>query len=249
MMNLVDRDGIFKGRVLDHTVGKTKNGFPQLNIRLKATEFFDPTQSEWVSWEEYGQEIIGYAVLANDAGKLFKHDQIVEAFGWNGLSYAGLAVQNLSTVACQFQVEWNEYNGVKSLQVTNFGKVDGSVLGGLRGATPAELEDLDRKFLGKTIVPATPKTAPKPPNRPTVETTTIKKPKMVAVPAKPRCTKIDAWKSVNDLRLTDECDDAALRAAWTKAIAEIGEDETAFTPEQWEQVRNKTLDQIAHLPF
>jgi len=248
-MALIDRDGVFKGRIVEHSVGKTKNGFPQLIARFQATQFFDTEANNWIDWSQYNQEIISYTVLANDQGKLFKHDQVCAATGWDGRSYAGLATMDLSGVECQFQVGWHEYDGSKMLQVVNIGKGDGPVLGGLRSATPIELEEMDRRFLGKTATPATPKLPPTAP--PKTTPTSKKKTRLPVIPTAPksRTTKVDAWKVVNDARIADECTDKMLREAWNNAIAEVGPDENLFTSSDWDQVVTKVLEQIPSMPF
>lgn len=248
-MPLIDRDGVFKGRIVEHSVGKTKNGFPQFVARFHATQIFDADQNEWIDWSQYDQEMIGYAVLANDQGKLFKHDQVKDATGWDGKSFAGLATMDLSIVECQFQVDWHDYDGKKTLQVSNLGKGDGPVLGGLRGATSIELDDMDRRFLGKTVTPATPKAPPAAPPKTTASTKKSTKTASASTAvSKPGMTKVHAWKQVNDLKLPDDCDDPTLRKAWNDSIAEVGSDETVFTGEQWEQVAKLTLEKIPSLP-
>lgn len=94
---------------------------------------------------------------------------------------------------------------------------------------------------------STENTPPAPPAAP-------KKKKIKSKKAKPTadaCTKEEAWKLVHKLR-TEGVTDEALADAWISAAAEVvpdEEDDSKFTSTQWAQIRDKTLDQIEHLPF
>ncbi len=63
------------------------------------------------------------------------------------------------------------------------------------------------------------------------------------------CTKLEAWEKVAELKAED-CTDDMLSEAWLAAcetIGKVGEDD--FTPEDWAEVRDRTLDAIPSLPF
>jgi len=69
-----------------------------------------------------------------------------------------------------------------------------------------------------------------------------------AKPPADKCTKEEAWELVHKLK-TEKVTDEMIAEAWLEAADGIGPDEDAYTPEQWAQIRDKTLDQIDHIPF
>lgn len=71
-----------------------------------------------------------------------------------------------------------------------------------------------------------------------------------AKPTADTCTKEEAWELVLKLK-TEKVTDEMVADAWLTAADAVASstDESEITPEQWAQIRDKTLDQIDHLPF
>ena len=69
-MNAIDRPGTFRGRVTDHGVSETRNGFPQWVATIQALEFYDASgemtenhEPGYVAWGDFEQDMTAYLVL------------------------------------------------------------------------------------------------------------------------------------------------------------------------------------------
>ena len=123
MVQLIDRPGTFRGKLLDWGVSESRGGFPQFVARFAALEYWDEEANQYMPWAEYGQEMQGYFVLYGKDEKgawkeLLNAKQIKEALGWDGLSFESLANGDYSETLVLFRVEDSEYNGNRSLKVS-----------------------------------------------------------------------------------------------------------------------------------
>ena len=83
-MNLIKETGTFRGISVDSGVAESKGGFPQFVINLRATEYFDEQEQQWVDWAEQNEEIIAYMVLfGGDSTATLTAKQIQKVFGWS----------------------------------------------------------------------------------------------------------------------------------------------------------------------
>ena len=170
----IDREGDFKCAIVEHTVSTTQKGLPQFVGQFLAKEIWDEEANEgngaWVPWEEYNMDIVGYLVLFTAEGKpIFHAEDLKNAIGWDGKSFAALAEMDLSETIVQIRVDLNTYNEKTTLQVSNIDKEDAIPGILIKKTEAAELKSLDAKYsqplkaLGG-ITPATaPATAPKVP--------------------------------------------------------------------------------------
>ncbi|MCX7429400.1 MAG: hypothetical protein NTW96_27720, partial [Planctomycetia bacterium] len=247
-MQAIDRVGTFRGRVTEHAVNTTKNGFPQLVGRFLAEEMWDSDSKTWMPWSEYQQELVGYLTLFNADGPLLNAGQCRAAFGWDGASLAELNDLDLSNLVIQFRIEEDDYKGTVTLRVNWIDQADANPDRGIKKLDAASLKDLDGKFgLGKKVAPAKapgkPAAPPKkaPPAKaadptPTPAATPAAPPKAPGKKSAPKAeapkvetmTKEEAWESVSKLKRDDVSDDQML-AAWMGACCriqgiEVGED-------------------------
>lgn len=206
-MNPIDRPGTYRGHPTEVAVNTTKNGFPQLVIRLAADDLYDGETSEWTPWSEYGQDIIGYFALFGAKGKCLNFEQVQKALGWDGASFANLdQLEDLEARTCQFRVKWDKYNGTTALKVSWIDAADATPGGaGLRKVDTTVLTALDAQYAGQLVrKKITPKKAPtskpvlpsaaKPTltaEKPVAETTpeTVEESKPADAPPPPRATR------------------------------------------------------------
>lgn len=172
---LVKYVGTYRGNVVEKGVSLTgKSKLPQFVARLQATEYYDEENEQWIDWTEYEEtEITAYLVLFSKSGEpIFHIDNIKKAFGWSGASLKELDEMDVSSIPVQFRVEENEYEGKKTLQVSQIDHADAEPGRNIRRLDSDELKKLDAKFA-----------------------TTLRKvsggPKPKSVPAKPQATKED----------------------------------------------------------
>lgn len=163
-MPAIDRPGTFRGMLTEHAASQTKNGFPQLVCRLKATEYYDEDAGVWQNWTEYDMDIVAYFVLFSNKGPCLNYKQVQLALGWDGGSFASLDGGDWSTCVVQFRVEWHEYDGNKTLRVNWIDAQDAEPGRTIKKLDAKDLQALDAKFR-TAVKPATPASAPK--GRPT----------------------------------------------------------------------------------
>lgn len=163
---LIDRASTFRGRVVDHGVSLSTNGFPQWVAQLIATEIYDEgdddNEGKWVDWSEYDvNEITSYQVLfGGNKKETLAVPQIKKITGWKGNSFQVLNDLNLSEVGIQFRVEENTYQEKTSLQVAWIDEYDAVLGRRVTKLDPEDLKKLDAQYAqllkqtGKKAAPA-----------------------------------------------------------------------------------------------
>lgn len=212
MRSAIDRQGCFRGKIVESGVGASKNGFPQFTVQLVALQryvedanemkSFELTEPTWVDWSSYDQDIVDSLTLfGNDKDNpgamkpTFQIEALKKALGWDGSSFASLAALDVSEKLVTFWVEENEYQGVVRLRLSTLDDGEASPNRGLRILDAKGLMDLDSKFanmLGGTKTTAKPASTPaKPPASPAKpgvaappKSSTVAKPAATPSPAK-----------------------------------------------------------------
>jgi len=167
-MSKIDREGVFRGKILVHGVSETKNGYPQWSANLLGLEIWDADEKEWVDWSDMEEnEIVCYQVLYGGDGKAtLSCTQLQAITGWEGLSFGALAGADLTNTGIQFRVEETEYEGKTRLEVTWIDEYDAEPSGGIRKLDANGLRELDAKYksilkAGKTSATKATKSKPK----------------------------------------------------------------------------------------
>ena len=264
-MPQIDRVGLFRGKITDFAVSVTRQKeLPQLVVTFAATELFNESEDTWEDWAEYGQTAIGYFVLVTkDANgnvvKCLNYDQIMEAVGWDGETYSGLAAMDLKDKVVQFKVIEDTYKDTKSLKVNWIAGSDADI--GLRKLSGKDLTALDAGFgvatTKKTSTPATaPKkdtkkkkaAAPKPPKAPKKDA-----PAEEPTPDVESCTQDEAYQkcvTAND-GLKKPVPGDILDDYWLAQIGEIAADGENVTDEEWPKIREAVLKDLGvdDIPF
>jgi len=172
-MNAIDRPGTFRGKVTDHGVSETRNGFPQWVATIQALEFYDASgemtenhEPGYVAWGDFEQDMTAYLVLytvdqKSETGwkECLNAKQIKKVFGWNGLDFQGLADLKTGETLILFRVDEHEYNGTKSLQVQWIDTADANPLKQLPKFDASKLAGLTAK-VGAALKGAAPAAAP-----------------------------------------------------------------------------------------
>ena len=236
------------------------------------THVYNDITEEWDDWSEYGLTIDAFSVLTtlNEQGvpiKCLNYDQVMEATGWDGVSYAGLAAMDLKNHPIQFRVQEDKYedkNGViiEKMKVNWITSIDGDM--GLRKVTGDKLADLDAKFgiagskpaatpaKPKADKKATLKAAPKPAETETkaVPKPPARKPPKKKEPTAETCTEEEAYAAVHaaNVALSDPVPDEIRDNYWCEAVKENAADENSVTADEWPVIRDKTVEKII-IPF
>ena len=272
----LEAEGRYQGLIKEHGVGTTsKKGLPQFVATLLVTHVFNDITEEWNDWSEYGLTIDAYSVLTtlNEQGvpiKCLNYDQVMEATGWDGVAYAGLAAMDLKNHPIQFRVVNDKYERddgitVEKMKVNWLTSVDGDM--GLRKVTGDKLADLDAKFGvpgnkpaatavkpkgGKKTSPHTRKTTPKPAEAETKaapKPPARKKPPVKAEPAE-EATEEEAYNAIYayNVAMSEPVPDEIRDDYWTSAVDENSTDSDNVTPQEWSVIRDKTIEKL-DIPF
>jgi len=123
-MVMFDREGLFRGDVIDATLGQTRQqGYPQVVLKVKATEYFDEEAEDgaaFVPWD-YDMGTTGYLCLVGTKdGEMFQTfscDAVKEVFGWDGADLTALvellANAGSEGLQCQFRMIEDDWEGRK----------------------------------------------------------------------------------------------------------------------------------------
>ena len=146
-MSLIVQARTYRGKILDHGVAATKNGFPQFEAALQAVEAYDEDEKVWVDWSDVEQkDITAFLVLFGKNGETLSNQQLKKVTGWDGLSFQGLSAMDLSGVGIQFRVEENTYEGKTTLQVSWIDGYDAEPGRSVRKLDDAGLKAIDAQY-------------------------------------------------------------------------------------------------------
>lgn len=171
-MAKIDREAWFRGKIADHAVSKSKNGFPQWAASLVATEIWDTDEKKWVDFSAYSEnEAVTYQTLfGGDGSATLAVAQIKKITGWSGTSFKELNEMDLSECGIQWHMAWDTYEGKDRLIVAWIQEYDAEPGTGIRKINEDELAALDSAYRtklqagGKPVTPAKPST--KKPSKP-----------------------------------------------------------------------------------
>lgn len=204
-MPRIEREGTYRGRVIEHGMGETTNGYPQWIARLAADQMFvqpddreafaeegyDISEDGWIDCSDWGWTITGYFCMFNNEKALLSYDQVIEATGWDGSDFAGLQAMDLTEHSVQYRTGLEEYNGNESMKVKWLDAVGAPVNRELASIDEKDAKALTNKF--KSMMRGKPKAAPAaaPASKP--KATPAAKPKAgAAKPAASKATKAPA---------------------------------------------------------
>lgn len=258
-----DREGTFRGTVLEHKFDVTKNGYPQWVAHLAVTEIHVPEaeREDWTGYEfdehgftdisEFGWTVYAYTCMfTNDKNtgepkEILGYSQVQAATGWDGADFQALNDMDLSTHAIQFRCQNDTWNGKTELKVQWIDPV-GPVMGG-QGMRPmdGDIAAVTAKYaslLNRKNKPAAAKAPAKAKSTKSVPPKTAprtKAPKPAPAPTPdatpaPTLTKNEAWDKVA-AAFDDETDAVN---AWVEGFKELfdGVDEEDVTDAQWTQI-------------
>ena len=263
MPQMLDRDGVYRGHVLEWAVSKSSGSFPQLVMRLAAEERFNAETGGYEPWNQYEMEIRAYLVLyaANDDGspkEMFHVQDLKDALGWDGLSFESLENGEWGDKIVMFRTNVSDYNG--KIQVQSVGHADAPPITELKRVDTSVLADMTAKYSGMFKANTS---APKPAAAPKKTRATKATPPPAAASAAPMAppppaptnttpgsvtTKEAAWTAVCDAPGDMTPEDRA--ALWAVERDKIGSDESKFTATNWEMLARVVVVEIEKtIPF
>jgi len=256
-MQMLTRDGAFRGHVLEWAVSKSIGGYPQFVMRLAAEEWYNPETNEYEPWNQYEQEIRAYLILfaAEKDGspkEMFHVDDIKSALDWDGLSFESLENGEWGDKVVMFRTSVSDFNG--KIQVQSIGHKDAPPITELKRVDTSVLADMTAKYAGMFKANTS---APKPAAAPKKTRAKKASPPPTdarAVPTAPPppaptntvpgsvTTKDAAWAAVCDAPGDMTPDDRA--ALWAVERDKIGSDESKFSAVNWEMLARVVVTAI-----
>ncbi len=193
----IDREGIFRGEVVEAVMRQPKEGSASSIMGLKIRiEQMLGEHNQWVEWSSYGFEVYADVVIVRKNGELHENgcSQLRDAFGWDG------DLDNLPTGRCSFTVKADEYEGKTRYKADWINPYE-YVPQGMKAADEATIQSMKatigpklRAFFGATkpLNPPKPTTPPSPPPAPGVTPRLQAPPLTLSKPAV-RMTQTEAW--------------------------------------------------------
>ncbi len=268
-------EGHYRGLITEHGVNVTRvQGLPQFVVSVVVTAQHEPADDTWnEAWADYQQVLTGYFVLVSknkkdEIVKCLSYDQVMEATGWDGETYAGLAAMDLRGVEVQFQAQNDTYEGKTTLKMNWISAVGSSI--GLKKLTGQDLTDLDAKFGGivtpkkkapvKATKPKATKRAAPPAPKPSVMEQPIPKPPVAEPPPTTEgqadepdvtpCTDREAYDACmkNNAAQENPVPQTTLDDYWASNVLKYSANPEAVKNTEWPVIRNAVLLDL-NIPF
>lgn len=146
-MQPCDREGAFRGNILEYTVKEFPSGAVSIKYRAELTEIWDGQNEEWIPWADYDMEVWGDCFVVKKDGSL--NDAAIKSLvnhaGWDG-KFTSLAEQTWKPTPCQFSVKKSEYQGTTYYNAAFVNGFDDAPGGSLAPVDPAAAKGLDSRF-------------------------------------------------------------------------------------------------------
>lgn len=263
--------GTYRGRILEHAVNSSTNGFPQFVPKLIADEMYDEENKEWVGLTDT-PETIAYLILVDGKeNKTLNCQQVEKVTGWLGVDLLELENMNLANKPVQFRMVERSYQNNVNLQVEWIDEFDAIPGKGLRKLDATAIKAMQGKF-GKALAgkkapsPAKPpaKTPAKPPvapaAKPAAKTTTplpvgvhvpARKPTQPVVPTAPgKCTISEAFEFIvgeaGKALWKKDMDDQKVTDVWLRIAGEIAGErpDSELTPEECFTIQERVAKEV-----
>lgn len=270
----LEQVGTFKGVIKDYAVSETnQQKLPQLVATILATDWYNEKEDQWDNWREFEDQILtAYLILVHidpstgEVKKCFTYEQVMDATGWDGETYSGLAALDLQDRPIQFRVIQAEYKGQTRFKVNRVADVDAEL--GLRKLSDKDLAVMDSKFAVASTKPPATTATPKGAKKSTVKATakagaqqasapkaapkaapTTKEAMAPERPVEP-CNQDDAWVACIEANkaLDKPVPTEVLTDYWESNRDEIAADPTCPTDLEHGQIKNAVLNDLS-IPF
>jgi hypothetical protein len=265
-MPQITNAGTYRGKVLEHAVNQSTNGFPQLVLKNAGLEYYDETTKEWCILDD-APEATAYLILVDGKNeKTLNCTQIEKVFGWDATSLEELENMLLEEKPIQFRAAFRTYDGQDKLGVEWIDDFDASPGRIVKKLDAAEIKTLQSKYSGvftgkKTAPVSAVKPPPQVPGKVPVASPGKTGPKTVAKPQIPArkptapkiatpegtCTQQEAFDYISNKELwKKDVTDQKLAETWIKVVTEIASTrpDTEVTPAEWYTIRNKVAHEI-----
>ena len=147
-MSKITTAASYRGIVVEHAVGASSSGLPQLVAKFRALEQYDEAEKIWIDIQEQADvEITAYLVLFNKNGDpIFHVRDVMKTFEWDGKSLVALNGLDLVDAEVQFEVQDHEYKNDTTQQVANIRGYNEEPGNALKKLDAGELSQLNAKF-------------------------------------------------------------------------------------------------------
>jgi len=147
-MSKITTAASYRGVVVEHAVGASSSGLPQLVMKLRALEEYDEAEKTWIDIQDRPDvEITAYLVLFNKlSDPIFHVRDVMKVFEWDGKSLVALNGLDLVDAEVQFEVQDHVYKEVPTVQVANIRGYNEEPGNALKKLDAGELGQLNAQF-------------------------------------------------------------------------------------------------------
>jgi len=146
----VDREGTFRGEIIEYGSRKVDSGAIAVTIHARLDEIWDG--EEWEDWRAYGVEAYGdlYVIKKDGSPNASQVQSLVENAGWDR-TFASLSDKTWEPKPCQFVVKQDkdQAGNLKDRWRIAFLNDYDRVPGQLASMSPDEARALDGRFSGQ----------------------------------------------------------------------------------------------------
>ena len=147
---MIELPGRYRGPVVDSGLGKSKNGYAEIQLLHELTERWNP---ETETWETIATErMASYNYIEGAKGvNEGAVANLENVFGWNASGPNAIAFWNgnANLPGCQIDCDWNTYNGETKMRINWINGFDDTPRAGVKKATPDVVRELQNRLGSK----------------------------------------------------------------------------------------------------
>lgn len=143
----LDREGTFRGRIIEYGLQESDSGSVGINVKCVIDEAYNFETESWEDWREFEFECFGYVNLVKKDGKSNDKsaENLCKCAGWNG-SLGDVALGGWKPDPIQFTTKADTYKDKTSFKVDYINQFDRIPGGGIKSVDPDKAKTLQAKY-------------------------------------------------------------------------------------------------------
>jgi len=148
MSQPLDREGTFRGEIIEYSLYDSKTGAVGINLKARVDEQWNSETEAWDDWRQYDVVAEGtiYIVSGNEKGNKpipTSVEPLIQYAGWSG-SIEDIAGENWAVTPCQFSVKEDSYKDQTRYKINFINEYDRVPGGG--NVTPERAKELQAMY-------------------------------------------------------------------------------------------------------
>lgn len=144
MSMMVERDGVFQGRILEYGLREFESGAVAITIRAALDTIWDGEQ--WLDWKQYDMEAIGSLFIIKKDGTINTQavESVIKAAGWDG-SMNSVVHGTWQPTPCQFVIRGETYKNAMTYKIAFVNEFNSSP-GGMTNIDADKAKQMEAKY-------------------------------------------------------------------------------------------------------